>query len=482
MSIFRTNDPTQFDAVDQIVVDESAPPSSVKGVSTNIAMLIGQFERGPLDIQEIGSIAQFNELYGKTSFSGNKVLKNKKFGRLRILRAVAAAASKATHSFMDVTPVAAISFTAKYLGLYGNAISVQISVGTAGGMKYTIKDNSPNAVIASEIYDNLAIAAITPATFAGSQLVDVAVLSTAAEPVVMAATMLSGGTDGTIADLDYSTAIDKAAVEHSCNVLFLDSYNTAKNGFLKLHAAATQDKQVIVCGPETQTVADVKTDVVSYRDTDGRIIYAYPYLENSLDGTLQMVPPASFYASVISQTSPHIDPAAAQNAQFLQGVTSLKYKNLTRADYIQLKDAGISAFEFDPDLGFKIKSGITTQILDTSKISILRRRMADYLTDSMAQFLKNYQNGVNSAAKRSEVKGQILDFIQRQELAGILPTDKEVKSGKAKIVDTEILNTDASIALGFFKILYRQRIFSSMRYIVLQAEIGESVVVTEAQA
>jgi hypothetical protein len=54
-----------------------------------------------------------------------------------------------------------------------------------------------------------------------------------------------------------------------------------------------------------------------------------------------------------------------------------------------------------------------------------------------------------------------------------------VKTGKAKLVDTESFNTDASIAAGFFKILWRQRIFSSMRYIVLQAEIGESVVVTE---
>ena len=605
MSIFRTNDPTQFDDVDGIIIDETAPPASISGVSTNVAILAGQFQRGSEDLIEVGSIGQFLELYGKSSFSGNKQLKNKKFGRLRVVRVVAAAATKASKTFNDGTGTAleswtyttvadvagslnnkyvlfttidslgvstnryawfnvsaggtdpalagktghmvaistgdtadavaaalqlvltaladlnatvltnvvtatmanpgqvtdaasgnsgfatamvtqgngldVLTFTAKHKGAYGNNIKVTVADGSIQGKKYTIIDTNADSVIAPEVYDNILITDITASTFVGSQLVDVTVISTAQEPDNVSEVALASGTDGTVADTDYEAAIAKAAVEGAGNILFLDSYNTVRNGYLKVHAAATQDKMVIVCGPETQTVAAAVADVANNRDVDGRIIYAYPYIQTVIDGALEYTPPASWYASILSQIGPHVDPAFAGNSQFLGGIVSLKKTDLTRADYIQLKDAGISAFEFDTDLGFKIKSGVVTQILSSSKVMVFRRRMADYLTNSIAQFLKNYQNAVNSKEKRNEVSAQMLEFIQRQEIAGILPKDTDVVGGKAKLVDVESLNTNASIALGFFKILYRQRIFSSMRYIVLQAEIGESVVVTEEE-
>jgi phage tail sheath protein FI len=144
-------------------------------------------------------------------------------------------------------------------------------------------------------------------------------------------------------------------------------------------------------------------------------------------------------------------------------------------------EAGVSSFEFDSDIGFKIKSGVVTQIANSSKLTVLRRRMTDFLTNSIAKFLKLYQNDVNSLVKRTAVKAAILNFVRGQESLGILPKDSEVNGGNAKIVDIEVLNTDASLAAGNFFIQYKQRIFSSMRFIILRAEIGESVVVTEGE-
>jgi len=482
MGIFRTNDPTQYDDVDGIIIDESAPPPSIQGVATNIAILVGQFQRGPVELTGVGSIGELHEVYGKSYFSGNQALKSKKFGRLRIIRVTAAAAVKAFKTFNDGggTPVDIIKFTAKYFGAYGNSIKVTIAAGSTSGRKYTIEDTSTYAVLPKEVYDNVVVTAIDPTTFSGSKLVDVTVLATTAEPAVAAATALATGADGTVADTDYQTAIAKAEVELSGNILFLDSYTDTRNGYLKTHAANTQDKMVIVCGDETDDKAAAITDVATYRDADGRIIYGWPWVQTSIDGTLTYTNPASWIASIISQTSPHIDPAYAANTQFLSGVTDLKYK-VNRQAYIDLKEAGICALEYDPDIGFKIKSGIVTQIANSSKITILRRRMTDFLTVSIARFLKTYQNGPNTQEKRTEVKAQILDFIQRLELDKVLPTDDEVQTGKAHLVDTESLNTDSVIASGMFKILYKQRIYSAMRFIVLQAEVGESVVVTEAE-
>jgi hypothetical protein len=481
MSIYRSTDPTTWDDVDGIVVNESAPAPNVAGVAANVAIMVAQCERGPVNtLTEVGSIGEFFETFGKNdAFGANLALKNKKFGRLKVIRAAASAAATATLACSS-SATARITFSAKQgPGAYGNLITVTIANGTTTGKKYTIADSSPNAVLPTEVYDNLAIAAITSSTFAASNLITAVVNSSVADPTNQVATVLASGSDGSIADADYSSAIDVAQAENSGNVLFLDAYNSTRNGYLKAHAAATQDKMVICAGASSDVVSAAITDVANYRDTDGRIIYAYPWVMTNINGVQTAVSPASFVASIFSQTAPNIDLAFVDNAAFTGGITAM-IRPLSRANYINLKDAGICAFEQDQDVGFKLKSGIVTQIVDSSKVMVLRRRMTDFLTNSVGGFLKNYQNAVNSANNRALVKGAILAFITSLENDGLLPKDSEVKGGKAKLVDVESLNTDNTIAAGFFKILWRQRIYSSMRYIVLQAEIGESVVVTES--
>ena len=603
MGIFRTNDPTQFDDIDGIIVDETAPPANITGVAANIAILAGQFQRGPAELSlPIGSIGEFHEIYGKSSFSGNKQLKNKKFGRLKIIRVVASDAAKASYTADDgsgavnevytITTVAdvasslnnkyvlfetitalgvrtlryiwfnvggagvdpgiagrtahvvafaanstadqvaaaiqavmtavadlgatvltnvvtvtsdnpgnltqtagnsgfavatttpgngadRIKFEAKYAGAYGNNLKVTIEAGSNVGKKYTFEDTNTDAVLPKEVYDDIEIADITNATFANSALMNVTVLSSLAEPENIAATNLASGSDGTVVNTDYEDAIDLAGVEKAGNVLFLDSYNATRNGYLKVHAATYTNKMVIVCGAEGDSKATAITDVANYRDSEGRIIYGWPYVQTSIDGVLEYQSPASWIASVFSQVAPHIALSWTQNTQYLAGITALKTYE-SRAGYISLDEAGICALERDLDIGFLIKNAVVTQIANSSKRTILRRRMADFLTDSIALFLKNYQNDVNSTAKRTEVKGAILNFDSLLVQSKVLPGEQDVKDGAPLLVDTESLNTDNVIASGMFKILYKRRIFSSMRYIVLQAEIGESVVVTEA--
>jgi phage tail sheath protein FI len=481
MGIFRSTDPTTFDDVDGIVINESAPSPNIKGAPTNIAILVAQLQRGPQALTEVGSIGEFHEQFGKSSFGGNIALKNKRFGRLRCIRVIASDAALATKAFAS-SATDRITFSAKQgKGAYGNNIQVKIETGSTTGKKYTIHDANPDAVLGDEVYDNVAITAITSSTFGSSQLVSVAVNSTAAEPSNCAFTNLASGSDGAVVDTDYQAAIALAGVEAAGNVLFLDAYNATRNGYLKQHAADYQDKMCILAGAEGDSRATAVTDAANFRDADGRLIYAYPWVQTSIDGVQTMVSPASFMASLLSQIAPNIDPAYAANTQYLGGITDLKL-SLSRADYIALAAAGISAFENDSDIGFKIKSGVVTQIADSSKIMILRRRMADYLTYSAAKFLKNYQNAPNSKDNRLSVKAALVAFVDDQERSGVLPKDSEVSSGKAKLIDTESLNTNGSIAAGYFKILWKQRIYSSMRFIVIQAQIGESVVVTEGES
>jgi len=480
MGIFRTNDPTQFDDIDGIIVDETAPPANITGVAANIAIIVMQTQRGPANELSLplGSIGEFQEIYGKSSFSGNKQLKNKRFGSLKTIRVLPDSSAAATKTFNE-TATPTIKFDALFNGDYGNNIKVTIEDGSeAVGKKYTVEDTNTNAVLPIEIYDQIEIANVDASTFAASALIAVTVLDTNADPDNIAATSLATGSDGTVIDTDYEAAIAIAEQERSGNVLLLDVYNTVRNAFLKTHASTTADKMVIVCSQEDDDKAAAIADVSNNRDSAGRIIYAWPYVQTLIDGALEFTPPASWYASIFSQVSPHIALSKTSNTGFLGGITALRF-NESRAGFISLDAAGVSAMERDPDIGFIIKNAIVTQIIDSSKRTILRRRMADFLTDSIALFLKNFQNSENSRDRRDEVKGGILDFDARLVLAGIVPGEQDVKTGAPLLVDTESLNTDSVIAAGFFKILYKRRIFSSMRYIVLQAEIGESVVVTE---
>lgn len=480
MGIYRSNDPTTWDDVDGIIIDESAPSPNVAGVAANIAILVGQTQRGLSDLQEVGSIGQFFEMYGKDNSKGaNKALKNKKFGRLRVIRVVASDAVVAELELMNST-TEVLKLTAKQgAGAYGNNIKVKVEAGTSTGRKYTVVDTTPGTVMQSEVYDNVTVASLASNNvFASSSLVNVTVLDSSVEPTVVALTALAGGDDGAIVDADYEDAIEKAQVEGAGNVLFLDSYNSVRNGYLKNHAAQTQDKMVICCGPESQTVSAAIADVASVRDTEGRIIYAYPWVQTVLDGVTTYVAPASFVASVISQTAPSIDPAYIKNAQFLGGVVGLKTA-LSRADYINLAAAGVMAFEMDSSVGAKIKSGVVTQIVNSELVTVLRRRMADFLTNSVGQFLKNYQNAVNSSETRLAVKAGMTSFVQRLQTEKLLPSEADVQGGKPYLIDVVSLNTNASVAAGFLKIIWKQRLFSSARYIVLSAEIGQSVIVQE---
>ena len=488
MGVYRSTNLAEFDDVDGIIVNETAPPPSIKGAAANTAILVGDFERGPInELKSVGSIGEFQEIFGKGAYTGNAELKQRRFGRLKIIRAAATAIVKATKTFQDVTPEDAITFEALYSGLFGNSIKVTIEDGSDSGKKYTIQDTGATAVHPVETYDNISVIAKTQAQidsiFGLSKLVKAVSEVATLEPEDAAATALATGADGTIADTDYESAVAVAEQEKAGNVVWADRSTSVVKGYLKAHVLTAPDKMVII-GPDDDTVlySTAVTEAADYRNVEGRIMYAFNPLQISESGIKSWTSPASWLASIISNTSPHIDPAYAANVVFTQAVLDIKY-HLSRAKYIALKEAGICAFEQDSDYGgsgVKPKSGITTQIVDSGKVQILRRRMADFLTDSIAAFLKAYQNAPNTRASHREQKAAIIGWDDRLiNPGGILPSDAEVFGGNARLVDVETLNTDSRIAAGFNTILYKRRIFSSQRYIVLQAEIGEAVVVTE---
>lgn len=481
MGIYRTNNSLEYAEVDGIVIDERAPSPNIQGIKTNVVLLLGKFQRGSEEIVSVSSTKQFYEEYGNdSSYLGQIALLNKKMGSLKIKRVIASDAIAALLVLEDATPDPVATLTAKYKGVYGNNISVTVEAGTTL-KKITIKDNSENRVINDEVYDEVDSANIAE-KLSSSKLVTVSSVDNTKSLIDLAVTSLANGSEGTIADTDYELALADSQEELVCNIVFLDEYNPTRNTYLKVHAASTEDRMCILGGGLTETVTEVEGNVATLRDTSGRLIYSFNWISTKIDGVEVYTSPASWVASIMSQTGPQVDPAYSFNTGFLSGAIRVKQK-LSRPDFIRLREAGVCSFENDSDIGIKLKSGVVTQIANSSKITILRRRMADWYTNSVGIFLKLYQNDINSKEKRDAVNGAIrrFDNTYSQGSQKILPSDNEVKDGKAVLIDTETLNDNQSIGEGKFFIKIKRRIYSSMRFIVLIAEIGETVVVTESE-
>ena len=336
MSVYRTDNPNEFTKVDSVIITEKAPPGKIRGTGTGTCIMLGKFKRGPVEkIIEMGSQEEIERTFGPFSdlAPGHIAVANKKFSRLKIVRVNSTDAIKAS-----LTAGGKIKFTAVFGGIAGNEISVKIENGTQNlSKKYTFKKNSDETAV--EI-DNIKVSTAQASDFSDADFVTVDVLATDANPQNMAKTNFTGGIESVYTDKHYEDALAVCESEGVGSIIFLDDYNAARNILLKNHVAKTADK-VAVLGTEENTKLDKAIEeVANLRNPDGRLIYAFNHVKTYLQGKFHTVSPASFVASILSQTSPHVDPSSADNAKYLTGITDV-VRTYSRSDFIRMSEAGI---------------------------------------------------------------------------------------------------------------------------------------------
>lgn len=144
-------------------------------------------------------------------------------------------------------------------------------------------------------------------------------------------------------------------------------------------------------------------------------------------------------------------------------------------DYIAFKAAGICAPRRDPTSGSIYQSGITTD-LTPGKTTQARRKMADFIQDSLAKALVPFSKRLATPARRDAIRAVIEQFLA--ELQSInAPENARIDSF---VVDETSGQTPELTARGIFVFIIKVRTLSSLDAIVLQTEIGEGVVTVTA--
>ena len=187
----------------------------------------------------------------------------------------------------------------------------------------------------------------------------------------------------------------------------------------------------------------------------------------------------SLMASICSQLPPEENPG--QDTPFSTVINGLEtgasVQGLTIIDYENFKGAGIAALRMDGGTAI-FQSGVTSvdPLVDQGLVRISRRRMADYIQDSLALACKAFGKKLSTNARRKALTSEIQSFLD-----GLLSANNP---GSQRIagytLDAKTGNTPETIGMGLFRVKILVRTLSSLDSIVLETTVGDNVVVTNS--
>lgn len=473
---------------------EVTPPGRIGGVRTNVVGVVAELPWGPpSEVTRITTAAELLSTFcpepfeAADEYTAMRAFLNKTFpGGLRVVRVDATSAAKATSGAVTAG-TGSITITAKYKGAVGNRISYQFVAATdADAAKRDLLITIGTKYAAR--HKNLTFGSIT--TQVDDPYVDVTSAAPSAMPAVDAsAVALASGADGTAIAGDYNGSSSSnvgirmfygESVE--VNVLFVaecpSGLLNSVNGALESYVQEAEKGMAVLCTVNGQTADAAETYVADYRDD--RLVYCWPRVTTRNawdDGEDVEVDGNAFVAAAIAAQDAWVSPGGQPSAESLQGISGLETE-ASRTELDDLKALGIACFFIDNQLGAIIRGGVTTSI--TSGLTrIMRRRMTDYITESIASRAVHYIEkpldvsltaqalGENSSAFIGEMHGFLGDLLSRERIA-------------AYSIDAFSGNTPSDIAAGRWYVLVSVQLHAGMEEIVIQAAIGESVVVAEA--
>lgn len=235
-----------------------------------------------------------------------------------------------------------------------------------------------------------------------------------------------------------------------------------------------------------------------------RVFYAYPHFEQRISALAELDPNETIsspniligadfaLASILSNINPEANPGQSTQNIVPGGLLSYIRRlepglqtagqptKFTLQNYITFRSSGITALRRDADLAeFVFQSGVTS--IDPSSFparrDISRRRMADFIQDSLATIAKRYNKLPRTTERVDSLTGELTDFLVTLQSPNN-PAAQRI--GPFRIDTTSANNLDLQAA-GIFVVITEVQLLGTLDKIVLQTTIGANVdVVSES--
>ena len=227
-----------------------------------------------------------------------------------------------------------------------------------------------------------------------------------------------------------------------------------------------RDERVVYCWPGAQTFIP---EAVNYplKGADN-FLHSDGFIDQGLN---------FWMASLLSNLPPERNPGqgSAPVPQVMSPILGFQrgISGLGMNDYVQYRQKGIAALRIDRAVGPIFQSGVTTSLTSGQK-NINRRRMADFLEDSISQRYNQFAKQPLTSGLKDTIVGETVAFLD--ELKSVNNPAAQRISGY--LVDDKSGNTPDLEAKGIYVVIVKVRTLATADFIVLQAEIGEGVKVT----
>lgn len=239
-----------------------------------------------------------------------------------------------------------------------------------------------------------------------------------------------------------------------------------------------------------QLFSSLDPGVAAYRSD--RVVYCYPHFSQFISDLPSLLPSStgnvlvgadSAMAMLMSNLAPEENPGQSTGLiEFILGMEpNLTGANMPTkfqlADYIAFKAQGVACLFRDPRLAaWEFESGVTA--VDPTFFPTLspinRRRMADFIEDSLAAISLKYVKKPGTTDRKDSLLGEMFDFLDTLE-APNNPAQQRIDSFS---LDSKSGNTDQLSGLGIYVIVAAVRMLGDLDNIVVEATIGATVSVT----
>lgn len=479
---------------------EQTPPAIVNPIGVGVAAIVAQFPWGPAQTLVTPSstadrIATFAPPGMDHTGSGYLCMTQKAFPLLKVVRVVAASGEAAATATVNKTgPTAMLTLTLNSVGTAGNAVTWQTTAASDGDPNHfnlivTVSGASGNTVDQVQNLNYSGVGADSTPNLTSLRLLGSITKLTSGVPILTTGTF-SGGTDGAVVSSDYvgtqglgDKGFAKLEGDKTIRHFFTDdpgsSLRSAVNTGGQAHADFEGDRIFYTNGPSGQSVSAAQTDVANFRSIN--VIYVDPwcYVNNDVDGTMQLVPSAPFAASLGANLSPSTSIAWKNNeaTRLLDAIVKLE---ADRGDAAAANTAqGIVTLIPELAGGFSFEAGVNTEApVDPSKKTDTRTRMLQYIGTALVGFVRPFTDGPNTTDNQQnivEATDRFLDNLKRNSTrdSNHLPNIIDYS-----IAPLSSVNDSFSLANGEFSIPISIQLPAPMSKIFFLLNIGETVTIT----